>query len=296
MKILFTRNTHSQDYLSDCILHGLRQLTDITVVDEPYCWYMYKSTFGEGKRDIKSIYGKGFTIFGTLNDLEVDRTDINNKILGKHFDYIILSRIDQFPNFVNLVFENYPPNKIVILDGLDYSNIDYRYVGKALYFKREMVHYNSKVFPISFGFPKEKIQKPLTKENLLAQYNPNSNKNYTYDNEQDYYNDYNKSYFGKTFRKAGFDCLRHYEILGSNCIPYFTDIDHCPKYTCINLPKDLLRVVTHLIDKKSMEYFMTNEGVEIYNILHEQIMNHFKSYGTTEAIAKQMLDKISEYQ
>jgi serine/threonine protein kinase len=34
--------------------------------------------------------------------------------------------------------------------------------------------------------------------------------------------------------------MRHYEILGNNCIPYFVGLEDCPKNTLANLPKELL--------------------------------------------------------
>lgn len=296
MKILFTRNTTYQDYLSDCILHGLRGLAEIEVIDEPYCWYMYKSFFEKGDVDLSSIYGKGFTIFGTLNDIEVDRSDIIQKIRQKYFDYVILARVDELPSFAQEIFDHYESKKIIILDGLDHTGINQDYYGKGLYFKRELIWDNSKLFPISFGFPSEKIQPWVQKTQLLAQYTPNNNQKYIYSNEHDYYYDYNKSYFGKTFKKAGFDCLRHYEILGSNSVPYFIDIEHCPERTCTNLPKTLLKVIKDLIETKSILYFLTNEGTEVYNVLKDNILKHFKNNATTVQVAKKMLDKIKEHQ
>ena len=41
---------------------------------------------------------------------------------------------------------------------------------------------------------------------------------------QSYYGQYAKSFYGVTRMKSGWDCLRHYEILGSGAIPYFLNI------------------------------------------------------------------------
>jgi hypothetical protein len=30
-------------------------------------------------------------------------------------------------------------------------------------------------------------------------------------------------------KKGGWDCLRHYEIIGNGCMPYFENIEKCPK-------------------------------------------------------------------
>ena len=296
MKILYGRSVNGQDYLNDCTLHGLRQLNEIEVIDEPCPWYMYKNNFGPGKKDLKSIYGLGFTIFGTLDDIPVDRNDVLTKIKSKYYDIVIFSRVDHLPNYQKEVFNNYPPNKIVVLDGQDWTGIPGGFLGRCLYFKRELVIDDPKIFPISFGFPKEKIQRKMEKTQLLARSIPDFKRKYIFNNEQDYYNDYNASYFGKTFKKAGWDSLRHYEILGSNCVPYFTDIQHCPNRCLTNLPKELFLEVKNLIELKTMEYFLTNEGKEIYHHLQEQILNHFNQNGTTVQVAKKLLDVIKKHQ
>ena len=48
---------------------------------------------------------------------------------------------------------------------------------------------------------------------------------YTYQDEASYYSQYAKSFFAITRAKAGYDCLRHYEILASGAVPFFIGID-----------------------------------------------------------------------
>jgi hypothetical protein len=293
LKILYATANHMQDYLSDCILHGLQQLEHVEVIDEPYCWYMYKNSFIN--RNIKDLYGRGFTIFGTLPDNSTDRTDILEKVKHKYFDYIVLARVSCVPSFIEEVFKYYNKNNIIILDGEDDCVIRTQYYGCGIYFKRELQSEDPKIFPISFGFPKEKIQKPLSKIKVLADYEPNGTRAYTYDNEQDYYDDYNRSYFGKTWRKAGWDCLRHYEILGSACVPYFVDIDSCPKRTCTNLPKELLLTIKNLCDAKGPDWVLTSSGQDMYLDFKDKILDHFINNGTTDQIAKKLLDTVQQH-
>ena len=47
---------------------------------------------------------------------------------------------------------------------------------------------------------------------------------------------YQNSLFSLTYRKTGWDCLRHYEILASGSIPLFLDLEKCPEDTT-TLPK-----------------------------------------------------------
>ena len=67
---------------------------------------------------------------------------------------------------------------------------------------------------------------------------------------QEYYNEYEKSYFGFTMKKGGWDCHRHYEILMSGSVPYFLDFHEMerarPPYTLPFLPYDLLAKLREL--------------------------------------------------
>ena len=90
MKILLIRSegnhTHINDFMSDLLLHGLRQLYGPEVIDYPGCWYMYSDEIINRKYDINKIWGKGFTINNTLNNYNsIDRTDIKKKNTRKIF-------------------------------------------------------------------------------------------------------------------------------------------------------------------------------------------------------------------
>ena len=50
-----------------------------------------------------------------------------------------------------------------------------------------------------------------------------------------------------------------------------------------------------MIYSKGMDYFMTNEGLEVYHELENKIHNHFMEHCTTEAMAKYMLDCYLKY-
>jgi len=58
--------------------------------------------------------------------------------------------------------------------------------------------------------------------------------------EKEYNEMYRQSKYAFTFRKGGWDCLRHYEILANGCIPIFENIQQCPKECLISYPKQLL--------------------------------------------------------
>jgi hypothetical protein len=94
---------------------------------------------------------------------------------------------------------------------------------------------------ITFSIPEEKIVKDIpNKSKLLSSLIPGNLSTYIYNNEEDYYNEYKKSLFATTILKAGWDCMRHYEILLNGCIPYFPNIENCPKNTMKLFPKSNL--------------------------------------------------------
>ncbi|KAJ8603917.1 hypothetical protein CTAYLR_009722 [Chrysophaeum taylorii] len=65
--------------------------------------------------------------------------------------------------------------------------------------------------------------------------------------EAEYKRAYREAYFGITKRKAGWDCLRHYEIVASGSLPLFDgNLDDCPSKTLAHWPKQLLKRLSQL--------------------------------------------------
>lgn len=288
MKILYTRQQENvpygqQDYLSDLLFHGFRSLENIEVVDIPRFWYVHKKDWDAYPNKL-GIYGYGFSYLGMLEDI-ADRSDVENKIRTNYYDLIIWSRVDHPSPYLNLIFQHYTADKIIIFDGQDDSKINWNYVDKAMYFKRELYDNDDRLFPISFGFPKEKIFRVVEKTQIISDAMPSL---HIFKEESAYYNNYSKSYFGKTRKKSGWDCMRHYEIIGCQSIPWFEDIKDCPDKICTTLPKHLLIEVLDLINTHGPEWFANNR--DVYENYREKIFNHFLQYCTTEATAKYVLD------
>ena len=57
--------------------------------------------------------------------------------------------------------------------------------------------------------------------------------------EQDLFTKKYKIKIWITMKKAGWDCMRHYEIIEMN-IPYFHELEKCPPKTLHNFPKELI--------------------------------------------------------
>ena len=325
MKILFIHsegnNSHYNDYMSDLLLHGLRQLLGAQVIDYPGSWYMYSDEILNRQFDKNKLWGKGLTIKNTLNNYNsIDRTDIEKKIQNKYFDLVIYSSIRRSDLFLESVIKY--NNKFLFIDGEDDNYIDERYSNSGLYFKRELVNNKSNLIPISFAIPKEKILKDINEKpiNLLAPLIPGRLSTYIYEDEKTYYNMYANSIFGITNKKLGWDSLRHYEILMNGCIPLFLNIKDCPKLTLTTLPKDrLLNIynnfhrilqfyspfkiykkkflsikkifsyIPNMFKNKSASTFLRNNSkvLEIKN----ELLNYTRQKLTTESLAKYVLSK-----
>jgi len=139
-------------------------------------------------------------------------------------------------------------------------------VSRVKYFKRELLGagaaynlnrflpkplakqftYPSNARPISFSIPEEKIVhiEPKNKvqdfpkyivDTELAQFLQGSfasavgDHQYAFSREEDYYTDLRRSRFGITTKRAGWDCLRHYELAANGCVLCFRDLDAKPE-------------------------------------------------------------------
>jgi hypothetical protein len=84
-------------------------------------------------------------------------------------------------------------------------------------------------------------------------------------------------------KKAGWDALRHYEILGNYCLPYFVGLEECPKDTLFNFPKELILEGMNLANSfDEQKYFC---------ILNE-VFEYTKNNLTTKNIAKYILEHV----
>ena len=81
----------------------------------------------------------------------------------------------------------------------------------------------------------------------VAPYRPGAQSDYRHHRlygplqEAEYFDDYSRSFFGFTRRKAGWDCMRHYEILAAGAIPYFANLSDVPANTMASFPKALVQ-------------------------------------------------------
>lgn len=149
--------------------------------------------------------------------------------------------------------------------------------------------------PIIFGIPEEKIINTISvKKNIVSPLIPGDLSTYIYKNETEYYAQYADSYFAITMKKAGWDCMRHYEIIANGCFPYFINIEGCPPNTMTLWPKELLIEGKNLYDSKFKNKNindLTVDTIHEYQILIHKLLEHAKVHFTTKSIAKYIIEK-----
>lgn len=281
MKILFIRGEQYQDYLTDMIYHGLISLNhDIYLRDNTSYDFMYSwgSINNKGNRNLFSIYGK---LNGSPNYIN-DQT-ILEYLNQCYFDKII------FSNHRNVYwywsqkyfFSKYNKWDINFIDGSDDPFILEGTGDYGVLWKRELI--NNKANPISFAIPEEQIMKNIPiKEKLFGTVIPNKPETYIFTDEKSYYNDYAVAYYGKTWKKAGWDCVRHYEILANGCIPYFFDIDNCPSNTMVNFPKDIIKETNKYAHKSIIH--------PDYDKINNELINYTIKNLTTKVLADKIIN------
>jgi hypothetical protein len=132
------------------------------------------------------------------------------------------------------------------------------------------------IYPISFSIPSQHVldEVPI-KTKHLATVIPGNPSTYVFSTQQSYYGDYQASVFGKTWKKGGWDCMRHYEILANGCIPWFEGLDKCPPKTLTHLPKDLIKQA------------MASDTPETFI---PALLEHTRAHLTTRAMARYVLE------
>lgn len=116
MKILFF-TTPVEDYLGDAVLIGLRKIYGADCIDFPKQDILYREC---PEHMMHQVRGNGFTLYtGLLEDIAVDRFNIEYKLENNYFDLIIFSDIQrQFGWFLHFRPWLHMKNTL-IMDGFD---------------------------------------------------------------------------------------------------------------------------------------------------------------------------------
>lgn len=132
MKLLFL-TTPEEDYLQDQLLLGIRRKLGTDCVDHPKKDVLYQSA----KIDANNLYGRGFTIWKQLEDTDVDRTNVLERLEKGEFDVVVFSSIHRqrevFNTFESRGLFSMGDIKFVFIDGEDY--VPYRSPPERLFYR-----------------------------------------------------------------------------------------------------------------------------------------------------------------
>ncbi len=152
---------------------------------------------------------------------------------------------------------------------------------------------SAKPYPISFSISETKIVKQIPEKTMdFSTLIPGDYRTYSFDNEEDYYKHYQRCYYAYTWKKGGWDCLRHYEILANGCIPYFTDLDHCPAETMHLFPKKLIKKAMNIrgVSRGNIDHSIFDYD-QYYEIL-EQLLEYTRNHLSAAKIAEYVLQQV----
>lgn len=312
----------SNDYLTDALFLEAKNRKDFDVYECPYMSHMYKNS----KTEKSNITGLAFTLRKKIecNSNVLPIEDAIYKIKNNFFDLIFTDSrtmnkwwsdrgISPFFNNAQIlkkhILLNYPKEKIIFLDGEDQTDsIQRDFYQKSLYFKRELATNDKNLIPIGYSFPQQYFKKSSYEEKTksLATIIPGIKSTYIFNNENDFYEDYRNSLFGLTWKKLGWDCFRHHEIIFSSCLPIFPDINECPENTLTKFPKEACKRILKLdCLKKSKHlkrwiahdlyyfenFFIDNIKENEYNEILEELLNFSFENNTS----KKMLDYVLNF-
>lgn len=288
-KVLFIAEGTAADYMCDMVYHGLMSRPDIDVEEINPPTYMHDS-FAPHKA---CIYGRGFTVFTRLSSETMPQHKISveemlQKVADKYYDYVIYGSIHRYSAHIEYISSVYEKNRLIIIDGEDHPFLGDKWVNMGIYFKREIQTAPAFIRPISFAVPKELVLTSVpAKDKVLAHIIAGDTSTYIYDKEEEYFADYQRSIFGHTKQKGGWDCCRHYEILMNGCIPYFERLEACPPRTMTTFPKDIVLLSNARYNQ--MKNNPTSQlGQSEYTEIIERLLIHTRLHNTTEALIDQI--------
>jgi len=298
MKILYVYNFAYPDYQSDTVYHGLID-SGFEVYETHYPRYMLSGF--EFKKE--SIYGDvssyiydgmpntTFTLYGKLNHTPRIQSEsvIIDKIKSRFYDYVFYGCIydhEGMPrrhcfDYFDEVIKYYPKDKIHLIDGSDnpWNFAHGRGIAEYGTIWKSQLETIGAANPICFGIPESQlIQENPVKEKIFADIIPGNRKTYIYSDEKSYYSDYARSYYGMTWRKGQWNCMRHLEILANKCIPYFPDIEGCPPFVMVDFPKEIFQ--------ETNKYARRYEVHPNYEWINNYIFKYTKNNLTTKKIVE----------
>ncbi len=330
-KILFI-NCDTDDYLSDSLLIGLKGLPNVTILEYPQNFYIYKNPV---LTEENLIRGHGFTLYNLL-DKQLPTNELNTL---RNFDLVIFGSIHRVYGLFLQLYAQLNPKNTWIFDSEDGPNL-FPYAGnflkkpyfwffprphhRFLYFKREWVNADTlhlcfyklipkficrrlplikNVRPISFSIPQSKVfegtpiktklfPKHIVDEDIVRHVE-GSFSTYAFSDEAAYYADLQASKFGITTKRGGWDCLRHYEIAANMSVICFKNLHEKPVTCAPHGLIDGVNCLSYTSYDNLMQRINALTETDYSNLLN-QTKNWISTY-TCERHAQDLLDKFGPF-
>jgi len=281
-----------QDYLQDDLLYGFRILFNEQAVDYPRKAILYQDF--DGQVHPRPEYAMNARYFIT------DPIDRSQNMLPENFDLV-----------VNLSCRRIRKNADIYVDGEDDDVLALHY-GAPPMFKRELTPVVPRekiphVYPITFGLPdhliplmpggantvnrdarENRIHSSFTIEHgvnrsELARHYPVKK----YSNRIDYFGALSNSQYVLSPKGAGWDCQRHYEILGRS-VPIIEVADDAPLHF-ISMWRDGENCITFNGDHKMIEDKIADITAKQWEDIVMQGYKEIHELYTCSAVVKKML-------
>jgi len=237
--------TPAEDYLQDQVLYGLRSLLGADCVDFPRKDVMYRAC----ARPAAELYGRGFTLWKLLPEIEVERGNLDDPDAAARagFELVLFGRVREQRELLRRWNAARLPRglRVAFLDGGDTPKVLLPTALRGRYFKRERTARSAPFTrAVSFSIPAAKLvaEVPRDKPRRFATHvqceeayaleavRRECQRAYAFADEDAYRADLQRSHFGITMRKGGWDCMRHYEIAANGCVPCFHRLAHKSRF------------------------------------------------------------------
>jgi len=321
MRILFittdeNKNLHVKgrsqgDCHENVALIGLRQLLGNNCVDYPRKKILYHEWDNVDK---DSLHGKGFSILHEpIKDIPDDCRDLTNQtfdviLYGTSFNYgmtdipeleakckvkFYIDGNDLIGHAPNGKYLNYNNNRVIGNQTSPAFKTQLLKLEPNLHTFGVAVP-ESRILDIDFSKKCKLFQKSYPREALFEPKEVNRS-HYYFTDEEEYYDDMARSWFGLTCIRGGWDAIRNYEIIAAGTLLLFRDYKFKPPFCSpVNLPtlsyssKEELDELTKYLVKDNKP---THEYIDLLNLQRQWLLET----ATTEARAKQIIGVLKNY-
>lgn len=200
-------------------------------------------------------------------------------------DLMIVNKDNFKANIANKMVLIVEPKSLDISKYREYDGwLNIKLKNGSIVLKRQLTN----IHPITFSIPREKIMSDIDSvesRGMLSPLIPGDMSTYIYNDEESYYKQYQNSNFALSPKKAGWDCMRHYEILANNCLPVISNIDRMSRNTMSTWSRPLLLAIERMHSKGN---FKEDEYLELLKTMKKLMIENM----TCDVVASKMLKTI----